>query len=67
MTFIVGIMLAAFGIFWGAEGAWAEWPGGEAALLVVVSAVTLFALALVGVLRRLRNAPAPAGVEGAAQ
>jgi uncharacterized membrane protein len=67
MKFIVGIMLTAFGIFWGAEGAGAEWPGGEAALLVVVSAVTVFALALVGVLRRLRSAPAPAGIEGAAQ
>ncbi len=65
MKFVVGIMLTAFGIFWGAEGAGAEWPGGEAALLVVVPAVTLFALALVGVLRRLRGAPA--GVEGAAQ
>jgi uncharacterized membrane protein len=66
MKFVVGIMLTAFGIFWGAEGAGAEWPGADAALLVVVPAVALFALALVGVLRRLAGTPAPGGVEGAA-
>jgi uncharacterized membrane protein len=52
MKFVVGIMLTSFGIFWGAEGAGATWPGADAALLVVVPAVALFALALVAVLRR---------------
>ncbi|MCU1660541.1 MAG: hypothetical protein JWR58_606 [Pseudonocardia sp.] len=52
MKFVVGIMLTSFGIFWGAEGAGAVWPGADAALLAVVPVVALFALALVAVLRR---------------
>jgi uncharacterized membrane protein len=52
LKFAVGVMLTAFGIFWGAEGAGAEWPGGDAALLAVVPAVALFGLALVALLRR---------------
>jgi uncharacterized membrane protein len=52
MKFIVGVMLTAFGMFWGAEGAGARWPGADAALLVLVPAVGLYALALVAVLRR---------------
>jgi uncharacterized membrane protein len=57
MKFIVGIMLTSFGIFWGAEGAGATWPGADAALLAVVPAVTVFALALVAVLRRSADRP----------
>jgi len=52
MKFIVGIMLTSFGIFWGAEGAGARWPAGDAALLVLVPAVALFAITLVAALRR---------------
>jgi uncharacterized membrane protein len=52
MKFVVGVMLTSFGIFWGAEGAGARWPGADAALLVVVPAVALFALLLVAALRR---------------
>jgi uncharacterized membrane protein len=43
----VGVMLTSFGIFWGAEGAGAAWPGGDAALLVVVPSVLAFSLILV--------------------
>jgi uncharacterized membrane protein len=57
MKFVVGIMLTSFGIFWGAEGAGATWPGADAALLAVVPAVTVFALALVAVLRRSADRP----------
>jgi uncharacterized membrane protein len=46
MKFSVGVMLTSFGIFWGAEGAGAEWPGGDAALLAVVPAVLIFSLLL---------------------
>ncbi len=58
MKFGVGVMLSSFGIFWGAEGAGANWPGGDAALLVIVPGVLLVALALVQWLRRAAVAPA---------
>ncbi len=64
LKFAVGVMLTAFGMFWGAEGAHARWPGSDAALLVLVPAVALVALGLVAVLRR-RSIPEPArGVGG---
>lgn len=52
MKFIVGIMLTSFGIFWGAEGAGAVWPGGDGALLVLVPAVAVFGVAIAALLRR---------------
>jgi uncharacterized membrane protein len=57
MKFVVGIMLTAFGTFWGAEGAGAHWPGSDAALLVLIPGIAVFALALVAV---LRGNPVPA-------
>src|SRR3954451_1220780 len=47
MKFSIGVMLTSFGIFWGAEGAGAEWPGGDAALLALVPTVLAFSLVLV--------------------
>jgi uncharacterized membrane protein len=58
MKFSVGVMLTSFGIFWGAEGAGASWPGGDAALLVIVPGVLLSSLGLVQWLRRASVAPA---------
>jgi uncharacterized membrane protein len=58
MKFSVGVMLTSFGIFWGAEGAGASWPGGDAALLVIVPGVLLASLGLVQWLRRAAPAPA---------
>ncbi|HEX5190791.1 MAG TPA: hypothetical protein VFW16_14695 [Streptosporangiaceae bacterium] len=52
MKFVVGVMLTAFGTFWGAEGAGAAWPGSDAALLVLAPSIAVFALALVAVLQR---------------
>jgi uncharacterized membrane protein len=57
MKFVVGVMLTSFGVFWGAEGAGAQWPGADAALLVLAPVVTGFALALVAVLRRIAARP----------
>ena len=36
LKFGVGVMLTSFGMFWGAEGAGAHWPGGDAALLAII-------------------------------
>lgn len=57
MKFVVGVMLTAFGIYWGSEGAGAVWPGADAALLVLVPAIALFALGLVAVLKRATAEP----------
>jgi uncharacterized membrane protein len=46
LKFSVGVMLTSFGIFWGAEGAGADWPGGDAALLAVIPTVLLASLAM---------------------
>jgi uncharacterized membrane protein len=46
MKFSVGVMLTSFGMFWGAEGAGAHWPGGDGALLVIIPSVLLVGLAL---------------------
>ncbi|NEN04295.1 hypothetical protein G3T36_00260 [Diaminobutyricibacter tongyongensis] len=58
LKFIVGIMLTTFGVFWGAEGAGAVWPGGDLALLVIAPAIAVVSLALVWGMRsyRLRKA-----------
>jgi uncharacterized membrane protein len=53
MKFAVGAMLTSFGTFWGAEGAGASWPGGDAALLAIVPGVVAVSLAMVLWLRRL--------------
>jgi len=58
MKFVVGIMLTAFGIFWGAEGAGVVWPGSDAALLVLIPATGLYAIALVSFFRRQVEVPA---------
>jgi uncharacterized membrane protein len=71
MKFAVGIMLTSFGSFWGAEGAGVTWPGGDAALLVIVPVVAVVSLAYVAWIRRYRPAAslgqqtrAPEGVTG---
>jgi uncharacterized membrane protein len=58
MKFGVGVMLSSFGIFWGAEGAGASWPGGDASLLAIVPAMLGFAAGLVALLRRRTARPA---------
>lgn len=51
MKFVVGVLLTSFGMFWGVEGAGAEWPGADLSLLGVIPAVLLMALAFVALLR----------------
>jgi uncharacterized membrane protein len=57
LKFAVGVMLTSFGMFWGAEGAGADWPGSDAALLVIIPATLLYSLGLVAALRRRMPAP----------
>jgi uncharacterized membrane protein len=68
LKFVVGVMLTAFGVYWGSEGAGAVWPGSDAALLALVPLIALFALGLVAVLRRMTagrsTATAQVGTEG---
>jgi uncharacterized membrane protein len=52
LKFGVGVLLTSFGIFWSSEGAGASWPGGDAALLVIVPGLLLVSLAIVVWLRR---------------
>ncbi len=67
MKFGVGVMLTSFGTFWGAEGAGAHWPGSDAALLVLIPSILLFALGCVAILRaRLGASARPRAAEGAA-
>jgi uncharacterized membrane protein len=54
MKFVVGVMLSSFGLFWGAQGAGARWPGDDASLLAVVPCVAAYSLLSVAVLRRRR-------------
>lgn len=54
LKFAVGVLLTAFGTFWGVEGAGAHWPGADLALLALIAGVLLLALAAVWHLRRLR-------------
>jgi uncharacterized membrane protein len=56
LAFAVGVMLTTFGIFWGAEGAGVDWPGGDASLLGVLAFVLLISLGYVTALRRRKPA-----------
>jgi len=55
MKFAVGVMLTTFGIFWATEGAGADWPGGDAALLGVLAFVIALSMLFVRLLRRQRR------------
>jgi uncharacterized membrane protein len=60
IKFAVGILLTTFGIFWAVEGAGADWPGGDAAVLYVLAFVIAISALYVRVLRRRRLELAPA-------
>jgi uncharacterized membrane protein len=58
LKFGVGVMLTAFGIFWGAEGAGIAWPGADASLLGVIAFVVIVAFGIVAFARRAQIAVA---------
>ncbi len=60
MKFVVGVMLTSFGMFWGAEGAGASWPGADAALLAIIPGVLIAAVAMA---RALSHAAYPVPLE----
>ncbi|MFZ0920758.1 MAG: hypothetical protein WAN83_11860 [Candidatus Dormiibacterota bacterium] len=63
LKFAVGTLLTSFGVFWGAEGAGAQWPGSDAALLVIIPLTALLAIGLVAALRlERRRSHTPAAV-----
>ena len=55
LKFAVGSLLTTFGIFWGAEGAGASWPGSDAALPLILPGFALASFVLVQMLRRERQ------------
>ena len=56
--FVVGVLLCAFGTFWGAEGAGATWPGSDEALVVLVVLYAAAGLLLARILRARSKASA---------
>jgi uncharacterized membrane protein len=54
MKFTVGLLLTTFGTFWVVEGLRVEWPGGDAALPVLLAMWGLGAWAAVRVLAARR-------------
>jgi uncharacterized membrane protein len=67
MKFAVGTLLTSFGIFWGAEGAGAGWPGSDAALLAIIPLTALLAMGLVAALRLARRRSSPVAARGPAE
>ncbi len=51
MKFAVGVMLTAFGMFWGAEGAGVAWPGSDASLLALIPFVLVVSMLYVRLLK----------------
>ena len=62
LKFAVGVLLTAFGTFWGVEGAGGHWPGSDVALLPLIAAVLAFGVSATWYLSRLqaRQAAEPA-------
>ncbi|HUZ68132.1 MAG TPA: hypothetical protein VMU65_00330 [Candidatus Saccharimonadales bacterium] len=67
LKFAVGTLLTSFGVFWGAEGAGGQWPGSDAALLVVIPLTALLAVGLVAALRLERRRSYTRAVVSAAE
>jgi len=55
LKFVVGVLTAAFGTFWAAEGSGLSWPGGDGSVLALCAVYLAVALALIPVCRRLHG------------
>src|SRR5207302_1369497 len=51
LRFAVGVVLAAFGTFWAAEGASVRWPGGDWSLVGLLAGMTAMSFAFLSLLR----------------
>jgi uncharacterized membrane protein len=54
LKFAVGLMLIAYGTFWGGESVGVDWPGSDLAILVIVAYYAAVSAALVALLRSRR-------------
>ena len=59
LKFAVGLMLVAYGTFWGGESVGVAWPGGDLAILGLIGFYALTAAWLVVVRRRQPASPLP--------
>jgi uncharacterized membrane protein len=57
LKFAVGLMLVAYGTFWGAESVGVEWPGSDLAILGLIAFYALTAACLVTLRRRQPASP----------
>ena len=57
LKFGVGLMLIAYGSFWGGESVGVDWPGGDLAILGLIAFYSLVSFTLVVLVRRRRAAP----------
>jgi uncharacterized membrane protein len=64
LKYAVGVMLTSFGIFWASEGAGVRWPGGDAALLLVIAYVLATAAGLTAMARSRHRGVEPAPLVG---
>jgi uncharacterized membrane protein len=60
LKFGVGVMLTSFGIFWSAEGAGIDWPGGDVSILALIAFTVALSFSLVAIVRRAQALPTPA-------
>ena len=61
MKYAVGVMLSAYGVFWGAEGAGLDWPGGDVMLPILILVVFVASISAVRILRRSAGGGIPTG------
>ena len=55
LKFAVGLLLSSFGTFWAAEGAGANWPGTDVAILGILAVYGVFSWVVVTLLQRQRT------------
>jgi uncharacterized membrane protein len=66
IKFVVGVMLTAFGTFWGGEGIGVDWKLGDATILLAIAGYAALAFLLVEAMKRrsaARLVPSPGGAQ----